>query len=1646
MPFKQIFKKSLLVFLLLSLTIASSGLNFNSAPVTTKAVSDFAPVVSLPSPIPDLAVFNYTLGYNSSSSAAIISIPLMADSALDLRIDQNYNGKGKFELYKLQKQDLLEFLKYEVTQKENRSSRVDQVNKVFFDPSWPQVTSFEKLLNITQYQSQKLALPMNDPGIYLLKSEINSLTKNTIVIRSKFGIVAKKTQTGMLFWGQDMTNGSSVNEGAIELYRSENEVKLLSSTNLDVQGLAEIATEQVPDFAVGEIQNQIVFVPLNLSGINRMNYYYSNFSSDYENYGNQSKIFVFTDRPIYKPGDAVKFKAIARNSDDIKYSIPPSTEFQVTLTRYEYEPSYKEIVVSNQVLNSDASGGIDGSLDLNKEASTSSRYQLRITVKGDNDDYSIGDSASFEVQNYVKPEFNLTVDSSSLDYISGDRAIFTVQAKYYSGQPVANQTVQYKVSSSDFNQYSSSQNLSQTLDYRSNYGTSITQGVINLDNQGRGEILIEAKAELPPNYKERYSSPTQGQVVTLQAKLDTGLASPATGSKNILVYNSSYDIFNKNLASQFQTGNALTIAMELTANKDTSNQSLTANQNIEFSGYINSWEKNPGYDPKVYNSQQYNPSEELLTSIPSITTNNDGKANLSFNPTRQGSYTITATSKDSGGRASAKRFYFTVTEPNQILVTERSNGVKINIDKPFDYSNLTTKYEVGDQMKVKIALENSTNDVLVTIEGKFVRSWKILKLQNGKSEIDELIQESYIPDMSIVATTFDGRNFNSNSARFNISTNLKKLDIQIATPQSTYKPGEEVNLDLNIKDNSGAGVAAQSTVMLIDKALLSLSDQSYPSILEAFWGQRYRYSITSDSLQLLSTENNGLGGGGGAGGITNRANFQDLAYWNPDLQTDTNGQGKINFKLPDNLTTWVILVYTADSLTRVGQELAEIQVSQDLVIRPIVPQSLYPGQELSVGMQIQNFGQEEVSADLSQSFDSGQIIAVSDKTILLAPGEQKTVYLLIKVGAGEKDSKLSFQLKGENGAGDSITVTIPVKQPTFEQKEILVSDRSVQQNVILSADAKIEKTNIQLNISPTLLGSLPQQSTDLINSPACSCTSLLIAKLQTLMVAKSNPKLFSSIIEYGQVDTEIKSTLAKLIAIQNPDGGWSSWGAGGPTELWTTTLVARILKQVKMAGFVIDNTVFENLARLTSTSLLTNSNTKAYAQIISNWLPEIAMFNTQIYPIADFDSQDPDLLAMAAQTEVVKEGSNQSLTDRLAALAQSNDREAFWEEVAVNNPDDRRFVSRRMSTALALETLITSQRINKNSKYSDLVTKAARYLANSQTQNTSYGIELSQTLAGQVGFFETTNQPEPDLNWEVYIDDKLFESGNQSQNSDLKQIIIDPIAIKPEGSVIKIQSKNDSPIYSTLIITQARTKSEELQNSKALTITRNLSLVNLDGSVSPVTDNNSLKTEDVVQVDLQVVPDQVVTDNDLVVIEENLPGGWEVINSNLATQSFDSKETFNSKYSREFTATGLNFVANQIPKTGLNMTYRARIVVAGQQRWLPASASVLGQSSAAYTNQLSFQVQPISPIKWQMLNGEANTDISFGDSISYAQSSSQLKDSSNANSLTNNRLALWIGIGLLALAVFAAVMSWLIWIKARQLKQVNNKSIYQDKK
>ncbi len=142
--------------------------------------------------------------------------------------------------------------------------------------------------------------------------------------------------------------------------------------------------------------------------------------------------YIYTDKPIYRPGHTVNIKGVLRWR--IADRLAPFDRKQVEVS--VSDPNDK--VVLRQQVAVDEFGSVLASLALPRGAALG-HYAIRVASEGDEA------TGSFEVQEYRKPEFEVIVKPVARFVVQGGKAVVAVSARYYFGQPVANGVVTYVV-------------------------------------------------------------------------------------------------------------------------------------------------------------------------------------------------------------------------------------------------------------------------------------------------------------------------------------------------------------------------------------------------------------------------------------------------------------------------------------------------------------------------------------------------------------------------------------------------------------------------------------------------------------------------------------------------------------------------------------------------------------------------------------------------------------------------------------------------------------------------------------------------------------------------------------------------------------------------------------------------------------------------------------------------------------------------------------------------------------------------------------------------------------------------------------------------------------------------------------------------
>jgi uncharacterized protein YfaS (alpha-2-macroglobulin family) len=255
--------------------------------------------------------------------------------------------------------------------------------------------------------------------------------------------MVKQGNGDLLAWVTDLESGRPVAKTPLTFYDAAGQAQKADTA---ADGAATFNFELTPDtqaaslyviagdpaapgngFAVGSNQWSAGIQPYDFS------YLYEN--GDFT-YNRRYTGHIYPERPLYRPGQTVYFKGIARVDDDARYSI--STELPGTVNIYD--PQYRQVFSATLPLNE--FGTFNGSLELDTEASLGG-YQMDATILDPVwGQMSLG-SSSFAVAEYKKPEFLVDVTTDKAEYLAGENINLTANAQFFAGGPVANATVRW---------------------------------------------------------------------------------------------------------------------------------------------------------------------------------------------------------------------------------------------------------------------------------------------------------------------------------------------------------------------------------------------------------------------------------------------------------------------------------------------------------------------------------------------------------------------------------------------------------------------------------------------------------------------------------------------------------------------------------------------------------------------------------------------------------------------------------------------------------------------------------------------------------------------------------------------------------------------------------------------------------------------------------------------------------------------------------------------------------------------------------------------------------------------------------------------------------------------------------------------------
>ncbi len=1500
---------------------------------------------------------DYTLNFNTRESEPVLSIP-MAEAT------------GGRVIFLTPNDSLLPANATNLTSLILRSGEltlaefVSAVQDYQSQPS--KTTRWQQAVNLEADRNQTIGVELTPegqalaPGLYAFSVDSPQLTGRTsgidfYIVSSHIQLTLKTSLDEILIWAVDLDTQQPI--GDLDLRVLDENLVELGATITDAKGMATIplsADRNYYDYLY-VVSGQPGDANFSLAVTN----WYAGISgweSGIYTTIQPSKpgVYLYSDRPIYRPGQTVYVRGIVRTPVNGRYELPPEGTYSVSLLG-AYDPVTGQTeTLDTQSKPLTAFGTFNMSFTLPETAAPG---QYHFEVPG-GDTYLF-----FQVANYRKPELEVKVAFDQGQAVAGSDLHATVEAQYYFGAPAGNLPAAWTLSAQPAGFYIPGGYQVGPVDTGwlnpfSYFYYSGQQVVLS------GEATTDASGQLELGFTpDQLSALKQNKLqdLTLEVTVTDPTNQPVSGRGSMRLLPADFAIGVRPEAWSSQAGDELAFSV-LTVDWDqnaSSNRRLTA----DFQ--------------KITWKQRYSLESGGMTSTPEFTpvgstdfvTGADGLARIAFTPQDPGIYQVTVSNANAvtqvwiwvGGAGTAPWPQLA----NQLL--------RLSAD--------AASYEPGQN--ARIFIPNPYPDgalALITVERAEVMRSEVVTLTGSGLDYQLPLNEEDAPNVFVSVTLLgsvgDRFDFRQGLIELKVDPAAQILDVSLTSVPSRAAPGGEMTLTLEVHDAAGKPVQGEFSLALVDKAVLALADPNSASIIDTYYGDQPLGVYTSLSLAAYGLRSitlpPGRGGGGGDGMINVpnvRTEFRDTAYWNGEVVTDADGRAQIRLTLPDNVTTWVGRVrgITQDSL--VGEAELEIIATRDLLVRPATPRFLVAGDHLEMAAVVNNNTSQDLEVQVSLKStgftldDSSQAV----QTVQIAAGNQQRVSWWGSVeSVAEADLVFGAQGGGMEDFARPSWGKLPVltfdAPQTFGTAGMLTEASQRVETVSLPRSFSVTSGELQVELSPSLAATVLSELTIFEQSHYDFTEAMVSRLLPNLETYRALKELGISNAELeNQLSAQIQTDLPKIIARQNTDGGWG-WNTNAKSDPQISIYAVWALTRARAAGFEVSNQAFDNGVKYLLGSLIApqmSSEDYQLDRLAFQYfvLSEAGQTGLEPQALLTLRSRlNPWAKAMLALTLDKLEPGNADTTTLLSDLQATALRSASganWQDAVEYRQN---FVTRNLSTAIVTYALA------RLDPASPLLVDAARYLITNRKEiggwSTSY--ESAWVITALIETMQGTGDLQADYTFAAELNGSPLASGEAGGAKALNTVhanvpLSQLFSANPNELVISRQT-GSGRLYYRAYLKVNRPAQDAKPIERGMSLERRYYQVDETCELPdcPEISTARLDARAAIWVRLSLT---VPSDQYYAVVEDWLPAGAEVLDLSLKTsQTISADQGSNSQYDPRHPFSqgwgwwyfgdpqigdeSVTWVAPYLPAGTYELAYQIVPTTAGEFQVLPAHAFI----------------------------------------------------------------------------------------------------------
>jgi hypothetical protein len=998
------------------------------------------------------------------------------------------------------------------------------------------VTTWREMLPpVREADARRIPLELEEPGVYVVEAVFNRLRAYTIVVITDLGLITKTAPGQVLAFAADRMSGEPRAGCQVDAVADR---KVVASGTTGDDGTFLAALEGVQSESVIALARCGSEVTVADPG--------GWFLRDplRELVG-----FVYTDKPVYRPGHIAHVKAVLRwrGRGGLAPFDRPAVEIAVS------DPLNK--VVFRETRPVDEFGAAFASFAVPRTAALGD-YSVQISSEGDQA------GGSFEVQEYRRPEFEVTVSAPDRFIVQGGTVTATIRAKYYFGQPVSGGAVKYVLYRG---YYASPLRWTDEVEDESGWygygGMQVGEYAARLDSDGEATVPVPVALLGEGEVGQDYSLRIEARV-TDQSDRECSGSATIYGTYGPFLVSASTDEY------VLRPGAVSTVSLRAIDYLGAPRPGLTVCVVLErLAAGQYGWR----HDAKT-----------IEVSRAEVTTDAEGRASWAATlPSEPGSYRFKATV------ALEDR---TIADAAWVWVPGRSAGAEVDEgDRYLELIADRREYQPGDVARLVVRGEAPDAAALVTKEGRQITWHRLQRLEAG-AVIEVPVGDDDLGDTYVNFVFLKDDRLYRAERRLRVPATSRQITLAIEAAHAVARPRQSGLFRIRATDAQGQPVRAQLSVAVIDEAVYGVKADATPDPLRQFYRLEYSRVGTSFSREYSFVGYSGreqilLAARRRPFTLADfkaeraprpqvRREFPDAILWIADLVTGDDGTAEIAVPYPDALTTWRLTARAVTRDTQVGGAVARTTTTKDLILRLVTPRFLTEGDEVAVPVIVHNYLPGAQGVALTVSAAGVSTVTEGARTLTVASGgEERTDW---RFRADRTGSATFTGAAVAPDDSDALELSVPVL-PYGLKKEVGASgsltDASASQHrveVTIPERSNPGARSIQVALAPSLGGVLIG-ALDFLTSFPYGCTEQTLSSfVPNLVVARALQQLQIRPPErLAALDRQVTEGLRRLYDYQHDDGGWGWWKTD-PNHPFMTAYALSGLLDAAAGGYDVD--------------------------------------------------------------------------------------------------------------------------------------------------------------------------------------------------------------------------------------------------------------------------------------------------------------------------------------------------------------------------------------------------------------------------------------------------------------------------------------------